>query len=316
MVSAFLIGVFTSVLAAVLPAQSAASIDPVQAFQKGRYQQVSLKEHWIRRATALGMVAVSAACLWIPSSSAAFYVGYIFSVLAAVLLAPTLVIWLARLLRKPAQWLRPVEGTLAADRLIAASRQTATTVGALMLSLAMIVALGGVSQAAYVSVQDWLDTTFNPDLFVSSSDNLLSSRFLFPASMETELRAIPGVMDVQGVRTVRISIAGSSRTLIATDLGKLFEHIKPEVFEGDLQRMGELGSQGPGVIISENFSTLENLHLQNWLEIPTPSGLLRLPIVGVIRDYTSQKGSLLIDETVFRQYWKSGELDVFRVYLQ
>ena len=316
MVSAFLIGVFTSVLAAVLPAQSAASIDPVQAFQKGRYQQLSLKEHWIRRATAVGMVAVSAACLWVPSSSAAFYIGYIFSVLAAILLAPTLVIWLARLLRQPAQWLRPVEGTLAADSLIAAPRRTTTTVGALMLSLAMVVALGGVSQAAYVSVQTWLDTTLNPDLFVSSSDNLLSSRFLFPPSMETELRAIPGVADVQGVRTVRISIAGSSRTLIATDLVKLFEHIKPEVFEGDLQRMAQLASQGQGVIISENFSTLESLHLQNWLEIPTPSGLLRLPIVGVIRDYTSQKGSLLIDGAVFQRYWKSGELDVFRVYLQ
>jgi len=70
------------------------------------------------------------------------------------------------------------------------------------------------------------------------------------------------------------------------------------------------------VIISENFSTLESLHLQNWLEIPTPSGLLRLPIVGVIRDYTSQKGSLLIDGAVFPAILESGELDVFRVYLQ
>ena len=315
-VSAFLIGVFTSVLSAVLPAQSAASIDPVQAFQKGRYQQLSLKEHRIRRAAAIVLVAVSAACLWARSNPAAFYLGYIFSVLAAILLAPTLVIWLARLLRQPAQWLRPVEGALAADGLIAAPRRTTATVGALMLSLAMVVALGGVSQAAYVSVRNWLDTTLNPDLFVSSSDNILAPRFLFPPSMETELRAIPGVADVQGVRTVRVSIAGSSRILITTDMVKFFDHIKPEVFEGDIQHMARLASQGQGVVISENFSTLANLHLHNWLEIPTPSGLLRLPIVGVIRDFTSQNGSLLMDRAVFQQYWKSSELDVFRIYVQ
>jgi putative ABC transport system permease protein len=134
--------------------------------------------------------------------------------------------------------------------------------------------------------------------------------------METELQAIPGVADVQGVRTVRISIAGSSRILITTDMVKFFQHIKPEVFEGDIQQMARLVSQGQGVVISENFSTLENLHLHNWLEIPTPSGLLRLPIVGVIRDYASQKGSLLMDRAVFQRYWKSSELDVFRIYVQ
>jgi len=315
MASAFAIGLFTSVIAAILPAQSAASVDPVRAFQKGRYQIFSLRERRIRCAAALAMLVVSLACLWGGSHSAAFYAGYVLSVLAAVLLAPTLVIWLARFFREPAQSLLPVEGALAADSLIEAPRRTTSTVGALMLSVAMAVAIGGVSHSAYISVRSWLDTSLNPDILVSSSENLLSPRFLFPPSMETELRAIPGVADVQGVRTARVSIAGGSRTLITTDLVKLLGHTKPEALEGDLQQMSQLASRGQGVIISENFSTLQNLHLHSPLDIPTPTGLLRRPIVGVIRDYTSQEGTLWIDRAVFQRYWKSVELDVFRIYL-
>jgi len=133
--------------------------------------------------------------------------------------------------------------------------------------------------------------------------------------MEPGLAAIPGVADVQSVRTVHISVAGGRRTLIAADLAKLAERGKLEVAEGSAEQMSQLASQGKGVIISENLSTLQNLHLNNWLEIPTPSGLLRLPIVGVVQDYTSQEGSLWIDRTVFRRCWKSDEVDLFRIYL-
>jgi hypothetical protein len=35
------VGIVTSVLAAVVPARDAAHVDPVQALQKGRYQLIS-----------------------------------------------------------------------------------------------------------------------------------------------------------------------------------------------------------------------------------------------------------------------------------
>ena len=261
------------------------------------------------------MMVFSVACIWRGRSPATFYAGYALSVLAAVLLAPSLVIWSTSLLRRPAQWLRPVEGTLAIDSLSRAPRRTSATVSALMLSLAMVMTLGGVSRAAYVSVRNWMEIALNPDLLVSSTENVTSPRFLFPPSMEPGLAAIPGVADVQSVRTVHISVAGGRRTLIAADLAKLAERGKLEVAEGSAEQMSQLASQGKGVIISENLSTLQDLHLNNWLEIPTPSGLLRLPIVGVVQDYTSQEGSLWIDRTVFRRCWKSDEVDLFRIYL-
>jgi putative ABC transport system permease protein len=316
LVSALGIGVFTSAIAAILPAQAAAFVDPVHALKRGKIDTLSIEEHWIRRVAAITMLMISVACTWRGRSPATFYAGYALSLLAAVLLTPSLVIWSISLLRGPALWLRPLEGTLAMDSLSRAPRRTSATVSALMLSLAMVITLGGVSRAAYVSVRNWMGVALNPDLLVSSTENVTSPRFLFPPSMEPALAGMPGVADVQGVRTVHISVAGGRRTLIAADLANLARHGTLEVAEGSAEQMSQLASQGKGVIISENLSTLQNLHLNNSLEIPTPSGLLRLPIVGVVQDYTSQEGSLWIDRTVFRRCWKSDEVDLFRVYLR
>jgi putative ABC transport system permease protein len=313
-VGAFAVGAFTSVIAALLPARAAAAVDPIQALQKGKYQVFSTGEHRIRQSVAAAIIVVSVVCLAFGTSSVVFYTGYVLSILAIVLLAPSFLLWFTGLLRFVAQWLRPVEGPLASDSLIQAPRRTSATISALVLSLAVVVALGGVSRATYVSVRNWLYNTLNPDLLVTPSENIVAHNFLFPASMEPELSSIPGVTDVLGERTTRVRVAGASPLLLSADLNKLFAHIKPDITEGDRKQMVLAASQGQGVIVSDNFSTLQNLHLHDQVEIPTPTETLVLPIAGVISDYSSQEGCILLDRAVFQRYWKTSEVDIFRIH--
>ena len=53
MTFAVVLGVITSVVAAFIPARNAARVDPVQALQKGKYQQLSAGENRMRRIAAL-----------------------------------------------------------------------------------------------------------------------------------------------------------------------------------------------------------------------------------------------------------------------
>ena len=78
------------------------------------------------------------------------------------------------------KWVRPVEGTLAADSLIQAPRRTSGTVAALMLSVALVVAFAGMARASYGSLVDWVSTTLNPDLFVMPSPDLVVRTVRFP----------------------------------------------------------------------------------------------------------------------------------------
>ncbi len=63
MLFAVVLGVITSVIAAFVPARGAARVDPVQALQKGKYQQLSAGENRARRIAALVLAIPAFACV-------------------------------------------------------------------------------------------------------------------------------------------------------------------------------------------------------------------------------------------------------------
>jgi len=213
------------------------------------------------------------------------------------------------------KWLRPVEGALAADSLIQSPRRTSGAVAALMLSLGQVIGLGGVSRESYSSILEWLNTALNPDLFVSGSQNLSDRTFRFPKTLADSITAIPGVEDVQHVRSLRVNIGGGPVMLIAIDAAS-FERRghRPTVAE-DPRGMYPMARAGQGVIVSDNFARLHQKQVGDRVEVPTPGGLLTIPIAGIITDWSDQQGSIFLDRKVYEQYWKDDTVNVFRVYV-
>ena len=312
---ALLIGVVTSMVAAVIPARQAARVDPVQALQKGKYQVLSAGESRVRAIVAGVLGLVSLACLSAGGSRVIFYAGYILAIVVALLLGPLLSLLLARLLRPLLKWLRPVEGALAADSLIQAPRRTSASVAALMLSLALVVAFAGMARASYESIIDWMDTALNPDLFVVPSQDIVIRTLRFPEEMQAELEGVPGVRRVQPVRNARIMFRGTPIMIVSTDIASISETARRPPVEGDADGMYRETAAGRGVMVSDNLAQLRRLRLGEVLEIPAPSGMLQLPIVGILVDYSDQQGTVLIDRTVFKKYWNDDSVNAFRIYL-
>jgi putative ABC transport system permease protein len=316
MLASLAIGVATSMIGAWIPARAAARVDPVQALQKGKYQVLSAGENRVRRIVAACFAVLSADCLLFGSSNLIFYAGFALMILTAVLLAPTLALWLARLLRPMLGWLRPVEGALAADSLIQAPRRTSATVAALMLSLAMVIGFGGVARAVYVSVVEWLDTALNPDFFVAPSQNLANRSFTFPAEMGPQLEQLEGVAQVQLVRSARVLFRQTPVTVVSVELARIARTTRRRALVGNIEEMYRLAAQGKGVIVSDSFAGLRGVKFGELVELPTPNGLLRLPVVGITRDFTDQQGSILIDRSVFRRWWNDDTVNTIRVYVR
>ncbi len=308
---ALAIGVLTSLIAAVIPARNAATVDPIQALQKGRFQFLTEHETRIRRVLALVLIGLS---VWCVISNHFFYAGYFFAVVAGLLLVPTFALWIARAIRPLLKLVHPVEGTLAADSLIQAPRRTSGTVAALMLSLGLVISLAGVARASYSSIMDWLRVALNPDLFVTTSESLTKRSFRFPGSMEQEIRAIPGVGDVQGARTARILIDGKPIMMVAVDVRDVGRHVKLPSVAGKQEEMYRRTANQEGVMVSENFSLLHGYRYGDVLKLNAPAGEAKLPIVGVVADYSDQQGSILIDRALYRKYWRDDTLNVLRVY--
>jgi putative ABC transport system permease protein len=72
---------------------------------------------------------------------------------------------------------------------------------------------------------------------------------------------------------------------------------------------------GDGVIVSDSLAALEHLTLGEVLEIPAPYGRLRLPIVGIMVDYSDQQGSILVDRLLFTKNWRDDSANAFRVFV-
>jgi len=315
LILAVALGVVTSVVAAFIPARNAARVDPVQALQKGKYQQLSAGENRVRRILALAIAMLAAVCLFLMQYRVLLYVGDALAVLAALLLTPTLAQWIARALRPALRWIRPVEGTLAADSLLQAPRRTSGAVAALMLSLALVIALGGLTRASYDSIFTWLKVAPNPDLFVSPSESLTSHSFHFPESMGDQLRAIPGIAEVQAVRDARIPVRGAPILFVAADIESLLHRAVLPPVAGDTKQMYKLAAEGKGLLASENFALLHGFKLGDMVDLHTPNGTLSLPIVGIVTDYSDQQGSILMDRQVYKRYWNDDTANIFRIYL-
>ncbi len=311
-----LIGVATSVIAAIVPSRSAARIDPVRALQKGRYQMMSAGENRMRRLLAIGSALIAVATLSIGGSRVYLYAGYLFAILAGLLFTPTFTAILSRALRPLLRWLSPVEGALAADSLIQAPRRTSGAVAALMLSLALVIGLGGLAKASYSSILGWTRSTLNPDLFVTPNESLTKRMFRFPWGMGDALREVPGIEEVQPVRNGRVTVNGKPVLLVAVDVRRVQSRVHMKTIAGNREDIIERASAGVALSVSDNFAELNGLKLGDTIEIPSPSGPVRLPIAGIVEDFSDQQGAIFIDWKVYKRYWKEDGVNIFRVYLR
>jgi putative ABC transport system permease protein len=315
LVLAVLVGLATSIVAAVIPSRNAANVDPVQALQKGRIQQISTEESRVRVFLAVLAAVFSVVCLAASETRVVFYTGYGLALAAAVLLAPLASTGLARAIRPVLKYIRPVEGALAADSLIQAPRRTSATVLALMLSLALIVAFAGMARASYGSVVEWMNTSLNADLFVMPSPRLDLRTVRFPVSIAEEIRATPGVGRVQMFRNGRITFRGLPVMAAAIEMASVAETATTEPVAGEKSAMYRQAAAGEGLIVSDSLVQRLQLRFGEVLEIPAAYGTIRLPIVGIVVDYTDQQGTVFMDRSLWVKYWKDDSVNDLRVFV-
>jgi len=313
--AALTIGVVTSLVGGVIPARNAARVDPVDALKKGGYQTLSAGEGRLRTILAGVLSILSIVCLTAAHSRAVFYTGHALAIIAALSVGPVASLRLAKMLRPVLGWLRPVEGALAADSLIQAPRRTSASVAALMLSLALILAFAGMARASYGSIIDWLETSLNADLYVMPSQRIDLRTMRFPATMAEEIAALPGVGRVQVYRNGRIAFRGAPAMLVAIQMTSVAETNRRAPIAGTSPEMYRKAAAGEGLIVSDSLAQLRQLELGQILEVPAPHGTIRLPIVGIIIDYSDQQGAIFIDRSLFIKYWRDDAVSDFRVFV-
>ena len=227
-----------------------------------------------------------------------------------------LTLWLSRVLR-PVLWVRPVEGTLAADSLIQGPRRTSGTVAALMLSLALVIALGGVARSSLRFAFGVDAKRAQPRLVRHHGANLTARSFVFPASLGDGLRP-----DTGGRRSSvgpQLSACGKGWAGDAGGLDVAFRRTPRETAAGRGRfRLRCTGARNR----SKARAGLGEFRAITWRQAgrnpgdSVPCRHLRLPIAGIVRDFSDQQGSLLISPRPIFAAWHDDSVNVFRFYLE
>ena len=139
-----------------------------------------------------------------------------------------------------------------------------------------------------------------------------------PEALAGELRAIDGVAGVEMISVLpgqpyagmRIGIAGMSAGFFDVD-----RYPSNWFREGDPAEASAAIRRGEGANISTGLADRTGLHAGDSITLETPTGPLTLPIVGVVPDYISDKGSVLILRRLVQEHWLVDTVHRFQLFL-
>ena len=314
--TSFAIGTIASLIAAWLPARAAARLNPVLALHNIETRQ---SEALLGRArmifgfalVLLGLGLIHFAPLHVGLNLQFGYAALM--TLGLIVLLPKLSQWTARLLRPLMDRLFGSEGVLAVDSMIQAPRRTSATVGALMVGLMFVFSTAAYVQSYQQTVVRWMDRMINADIIISSSEMARSRTWHFSEEMGKNIAAIPGVRRLENVRFTFVPYDIDSVALIALEMDGWFARVHDVIEDADEQRARALMIKGEGVLVARNFANRYHLNVGQHLRLTTPTVEFDRPIVGIIEDYTSEKGTVFLDRELYKQYWHDAAVDIIDV---
>jgi putative ABC transport system permease protein len=236
--------------------------------------------------------------------------------LGLTILLPMLVHWAARAIRPAMDRLGGSEGALAVDAMIQSPRRSAATVGALMVGLMFVYSTAAYIQSYKHMIARWTNQMLSSDLMVATSTLLRSTSYHFSEDLGKRISALPEVEHVENVRFTIIPYNGDTAAVSGSDMEFFFSRPSNSVLGGNQRTMKELMPRGQGVLVSKNFAARWKLKVGDRIHMDSPTGPLDLPVLGMLEDYRSDKGTIFMDRAVYKRYWKDDAVDFLNVSLK
>ena len=294
------LGIVATLVAAFKPALDAARIAPAAALRRAVIER---RAHAAARRAAYFASPILAASALIlafgPSDLGAAFAG-LFGVLAAgALLTPFATVALMGALDRVLSRRAGIPVTLAVRGVSASLSRTGVATAALAVAVATVNGVGLMIASFRASLDDWLGTTLTADIYLSTSeDNGVLSELVASGVLAelpgvdgltlTRSRVVPTAQGEVAIRAVRPGARGWGLTLVAGDRSAAFEAL----------------TDGTGVIASERLLFSSGLRAGDELELPTPAGARRFPVVGAFRDFNTGVPAVVMALDAYRRDWR------------
>lgn len=303
------VGVGATLFASAFAALTVARLDPLRVMRGDARRPPSTVSRYLVPAW-LALVGISAAALVLQHEYKSAAWGNFGATLwnsSIIVIAIPLVAWLAGACSRSLERLFGAEGAIAATSLFRSPTRTGVTVAAVALVITIGMIVSSLEYSFHRTTQTYVEGFLHGDLTVSAvatEGGWLETPL--PGSVADEIRAIPGVQSVITIRALPGQLYRGERIGVG---GGNDELVDPRRFPEGWYREGNAADAaaalraGRGVTISTSLSDRFDLHLGDVVELDTPTGPLALPVVGVVPDLISDRGSVLLSARVLAERW-------------
>jgi putative ABC transport system permease protein len=303
------VGIASALLASTLPAVEAMNTSPSLILQRstleGRVQQLlpKLVLAWLAL-TGAGVLLLR----WPSAGLVAAFAGLFAVLLGAALLTPPLITLAMQAFSPVGDRLFGVLGRLAPRDILRSLSRTSVAIAALMVSVSVIVGVSIMVGSFRGTVVQWLDQTLQADIYVSPPTTT-ANRVLgkVDPAIAAALKTFPGIAKAVTYNDAEVQVVDFDKQvkLISADGDvsqgqRPYAWIRPDLGKDPWQAL----DAGQGAIISEALILRENLETPpETITIVTPEGDRRFPVLAVFYDYSSDRGTIILDDNLYAQFW-------------
>ena len=304
---AILIGVGVAVASAYSPAREASFVPPIEAMAQGRREYTTrvhkTRDIWI--ALAVGLAAAVAAHA--PAIGGKPLFGYLAALLlicASAFAMPALVDIITGIASRMLKRVLGVEAVLASRSLSSSLRRTSVLVGALSTAIAMMTAVGIMVGSFRETVLLWMGDQLPADLYLRPAGSPAADRHpTLSVELTDKIERLPGVAAIDRLREYEISYEGMPAGLGSVELNILRSYHNADFLSG--RRTNEVLAElrdSDAVLISEPFASKHHLHAGDSIMLSLGESRASFRVADVYYDYSSERGSILMDRNVMLRY--------------
>lgn len=308
------VGFLATVVGTGLPALEVAVTPPVLGIKR---QSIEDRAHGLKGflfAGGLAVVGLALASAW--ASRYSIFWGFVSAfgmTLAFALFTPS---FLSRFTHYVAIWLKKIfgslEGFLAARTIRASLSRTSIAVAALAVALAMTIGVDTMIYSFRNSVASWLAGSLQGDLYISPATTKWDHPL--PAELIHSLGTDPRIDEVERYSTYGVVLQGKPVKLRVIDGAVLARHSNFRFLKGDKSAWEAL--QNGGIFISESLGYRFGLDVGQYAELGAPNGKRSFPIAAIVRDYSSDQGTLHMDRKIYETIWKDDRVQSVAIFLK
>lgn len=320
------VGTAAALLSSLAPAIEAMKTAPQTIMQRSALEgSVRRLLPWLVLAwvgTTLGGIGL----LRIPSTSLVLAFAGLFSILlGSALLTPPITAGAMQVLTPISDRLLGVIGRLAPRDIVRSLSRTSVAIAALMVAVSVIVGVSIMVGSFRGTVVQWLDQTLQADIYVSppstTANRVLGKLdpFVVDALRQwPELDEVVTYNDAEvTVKALTYPVQGQSVTQptqrpvkLISAAGDVSHGQRPYAWK---RTPGidpwQFLDAGEGVIISEALTARENLiEPPTAITLDTPLGLRDFPVIAVFYDYSSDRGTVILDNDVYQSLWNDSSI--------